>query len=47
MHSTPARIEFVRSLCERRELTVEAARQQGNAALIDWLWEIGVFDCSG
>ena len=47
MHSTPARIEFVRSLCERRELTVQAARQQGNAALIDWFWEVGVFDCSG
>jgi len=42
-----ARIEFVRSLCERRELAADAANRDGNGALLNWLRQMGVFDWTG
>lgn len=47
LQSCPELAEFVHALCESRELTADAAKQDGNAALLNWLWEMGVFDYSG
>ena len=43
-HASTAQTKIVRGLCERRELTAEAAMQEGNAALRNWLRDMGVFD---